>query len=592
MNTAVLICRTIMNNSRITQRKLAETLQISLGSVNGQLKALINDDMISLSADGEYLLTAKGLDFMKDYKVNNAIILAAGFGSRFVPLTFDTPKGLLEVFGERMIERQIKQLHEAGITDITIVVGYLKEKFDYLIDKYNVKLVYNPEYAVKNSLSTLYHVRHLLKNTYILASDNWMRTNLYNAYEPAAWYSSTFMKGKTSEWCLITDKKKKITQVQVGGYDSYVMYGPAYFDSEFSEKFKVLLEEYYKTPGTENFYWEQPVKDHIKELNMYCSCQPADTVYEFENLEELRLFDTKYQTSSNNKVMECIAEIFNVPENEITNLKCLKAGMTNKSFLFNVKGTDYIFRIPGPGTDILINRAQEKACYDVVSPLGIADQVLYFDGESGCKISLYYPGSHNCDPENMTETDCCIKYLKAFHDRKLSVAHSFDIAERISYYEALCFKLGGIRFEDYPEVRVRINELIDNLGKMKLPKVMSHIDSIFANFLFLKDGSIKLIDWEYAGMCDPLIDIAMFAIYAYYDEAKLNHIIRTYLDREPSHSELVRIYTYVALSGFLWTLWSEYKAALGEEFGEYILIMYRYAKDYYKKVKALLEVKP
>lgn len=85
----------------------------------------------------------------KRHKVDGALIIAAGFGSRFVPLTFETPKGLLEVFGERMIERQIRQLHEVGITDITIVVGYLKEKFEYLIDKYDVKLLYNPEYSSK-----------------------------------------------------------------------------------------------------------------------------------------------------------------------------------------------------------------------------------------------------------------------------------------------------------------------------------------------------------------------------------------------------------------------------------------------------------
>ncbi len=90
---------------------------------------------------GKYLLTEQGLKYLEQFKVDGAVITAAGFGSRFVPLTFETPKGLLEVFGERMIERQIKQLHEAGITDITIIVGYLKEKFEYLIDKYQVKLL-------------------------------------------------------------------------------------------------------------------------------------------------------------------------------------------------------------------------------------------------------------------------------------------------------------------------------------------------------------------------------------------------------------------------------------------------------------------
>ena len=101
-----------------------------------------------------------------------------------------------------MIERQICQLKEAGIHNITIVVGYLKEKFEYLIDKYGVRLLYNPEYSCKNTLATLYHARKVLegKNMYVLSSDNWMRENMYHAYECGAWYSDVKMEGKTSEW--------------------------------------------------------------------------------------------------------------------------------------------------------------------------------------------------------------------------------------------------------------------------------------------------------------------------------------------------------------------------------------------------------
>ena len=217
------------------------------------------------------------------------------------------------------------------------------KKFEYLIDKYNVKLIYNPEYSSKNSLSTLYHVRHLLKNTYILASDNWLRDNIYNEYESRAWYSGAYMKGNTSEWCLITDEHNRITEVQIGGSDSYVMYGPAYFDREFSEKFKIYVEEYYNTPGTENYYWEQIVKDKIHEFNFYCNCRPDNTIYEFENLEELRLFDQKYKTNSGNAALEYIARTFNVSEEAITGFKCPKAGTTDKSFYFNIEGKTYLF---------------------------------------------------------------------------------------------------------------------------------------------------------------------------------------------------------------------------------------------------------
>lgn len=129
-----------------------ENMDISLGTVNGLVKECLAEGYIAEEENGKekyLILLEKGKELLKPYKVDGALIIAAGFGSRFVPLTFETPKGLLEVFGERMIERQIKQLHEVGIHDITIAVGYLKEKFEYLIDKYDVKLLYNPEYSCK-----------------------------------------------------------------------------------------------------------------------------------------------------------------------------------------------------------------------------------------------------------------------------------------------------------------------------------------------------------------------------------------------------------------------------------------------------------
>ena len=304
-----LICRSFYENPDVTQRELASILNLSLGTVNKLLGDCLEEAFLMTDMDtGKYLLTEQGLKYLEQFKVDGAVITAAGFGSRFVPLTFETPKGLLEVFGERMIERQIKQLHEAGITDITIIVGYLKEKFEYLIDKYQVKLLYNPEYSTKNNLATIYHARELFRgrNMYLLVSDNWIRNNMYHKYECGAWYSSVYMEGETSEWCLSSNKKGRITSVQVGGHDSWVMYGPAFLSRDFSNQLIPLIEEAYHQPGTEQWYWEQVVVDHIKELDFSMNCQPADQVYEFENLEELRLFDPKYQNHSDNAAMQLV----------------------------------------------------------------------------------------------------------------------------------------------------------------------------------------------------------------------------------------------------------------------------------------------
>ena len=589
MNRMALICRCIEENPRSTQREIAQKLDLSVGTINTLIKECMQARLIAQgkSVAGTYELTISGEHFLETFRVDGALIIAAGFGSRFVPLTFEMPKGLLEVFGERMIERQIRQLHEVGITDITIAVGYLKEKFEYLIDKYQVKLLYNPEYSCKNTLTTIHRAGKLLKgrNMYVLSSDNWLRENMFHKYECGAWYASSYMEGETSEWVLSHNKKGRITGVQIGGQDAWVMYGPVYFSREFSERFLPLLDAAYHTPGTEQFYWENILIQHLDELEISINRQPAEQIYEFENLEELRRFDPRYQNRSDNKAMELIAEVFQVPESEIHDIRCLKAGMTNKSFLFQVKGRHYICRIPGPGTELLINRQQEASVYEAIRSLEISEHILYMNGRTGYKIAEYYEGAVNSSADNWEEITACMKLLHRLHDSRVTVAHEFDIRERISFYERLCTAHNGPLFEDYETVHGWMEELMDHLDALQRPKALSHIDSVADNFLFLPDGSVRLIDWEYAGMCDPLIDVAMCAIYSYYDDAAVEQLIRIYLGREATEEERFVIYAYIALGGFLWSLWAVYKASLGEEFGEYTLIMYRYAKKYYHKLR-------
>lgn len=602
-----LLCRHIFENNLITQRELAASMRLSLGTCNHLVKECQEKGFISFNPDtGIYTLLKEGKNLLEQYRVDGAVFLAAGFGSRFVPLTFETPKGLLEVYGERMIERQIRQLHEAGITNITIVVGYLKEKFEYLIDKYQVHLLYNPEYHIKNTLTTVYRARDCFKgkNTYLLSSDNWMRDNMFHTYECGSWYSAVYMEGNTSEWCLDFNKKGQITKVQIGGADSWVMYGPAFFSKDFSEGFFPILEKYYHTPGTEMMFWEQVYADmcngtigeHLPEFSaksekhcfpvpeMYAFQQPERQVYEFENLEELRLFDPKYQNHSDSEAMELVADVFHVPESEIREIRCLKTGMTNKSFLFKLHNKHYICRIPGPGTDRLINRRQEKAVYDAVQGLDITEHVVYMSGDTGYKISQYYEGCRVADPRNWDDVAKCMELLHRLHSSFIKVSHSFDVPERIDFYESLCEGYEHNLFEDYYEVRTHMNSLIQRLNRLKRPHVLSHIDSVCDNFLFLPDGNVRLIDWEYAGMCDPLIDISMCAIYSYYNENEASSLLHIYLGREASPEEQFVYEAYIALGGFLWCLWAVYKSRIGEEFGEYTILMYRYAKEYYKKI--------
>jgi thiamine kinase-like enzyme len=307
-------------------------------------------------------------------------------------------------------------------------------------------------------------------------------------------------------------------------------------------------------------------------------------VHEIENLEELRRFDPSYNEASNNKVLETIADVFNVPEKEICDIEPIKIGMTNRSFIFTHDNSRYIMRIPGEGTELLIDRQKEFNIYEIIAPLKICDDLIYIDPKEGYKITKFLEDSRVCDPFHLPDVKACMAKLKEFHNLKLSVDHTFDLFERIEYYESL-WQGKGSYFRDYKDTKTNVLKLRKYIESMPKEWILSHIDAVPDNFIFEKTGdgeTIRLIDWEYSGMQDPHIDIAMFAVYSMYDRKHVEQLIDCYFDNDCRDDVRLKVYAYIAACGLLWSNWCEYKSHLGVEFGEYALLQYRFAKDYYK----------
>lgn len=275
----------------------------------------------------------------------NAIILAAGTSSRFVPISFEIPKSLLKVRGEVLIERQIKQLQEAGIYDITVVVGYKKELFYYLKDKYNVSIVNNEDYHIYNNTSSLMRVLDKLENTYICSSDNYFTKNVFLEDEEQAYYSAIYINGKTDEYCIQYDKEELITEVTIGGENSYVMLGHVYFDKVFSDSFKEILKNEYKTEETKKKLWEQVYIKYISSLKMKIKKYPDGVIFEFDSLEELRRFEPTFL--SNTKIMKEISEYFHCKESELSNfsLKENSQEIFSFSFIYEKQKYNYLLNI-------------------------------------------------------------------------------------------------------------------------------------------------------------------------------------------------------------------------------------------------------
>ena len=268
---------------------------------------------------------------------------------------------------------------------------------------------------------------------------------------------------------------------------------------------------------------------------------------------------------------------------EVKELQVMKAGMTNRSYSFFVRDKRYIIRIPGEGTEQLINRAQEHEVYRMVSPLGISEHVHYFDPETGIKIASYLENAHPCDCSNYNSIKKCMDALRDFHRQQLHVDHTFDLWERLNFYESLWPRVPSC-YADYQEVKRGVLSLRGYIDAQPKENVLCHIDAVPDNFMFVtgKDGKeeIKLIDWEYAGMQDPHLDIAMFAVYAMYDRQQVDNLIDLYFPEGCDHLTRMKIYCYIAVSGLLWSNWCEFKRHCGVEFGVYAQRQYDYAKEY------------
>lgn len=265
----------------------------------------------------------------------NAIILAAGTASRFVPLSFEYPKGLLEVKGEVLIERQIRQLKEAGIDDITIVVGYKAEMFDYLAAKYNVHIVVNEDYALYNNTSSIIRVIDKLDNTFVCSSDNYFPNNVFKRESDDSYYSALYAQGPTNEYCLSLDSNDKITNVSVGGNDSWYMVGHVYFNREFSQMFREIMRVEYDKEETKQGYWEDVYIKHIDQLpKMNVNRYEEGEIQEFDTIDELRVFDESYISNTRSSVLKSICTEMGWQEYELTEFSRIKHGGDYLLFTF------------------------------------------------------------------------------------------------------------------------------------------------------------------------------------------------------------------------------------------------------------------
>ena len=564
-------------NKDFSQRELANRFNISLGKVNQIINKLKKEKFI----DDNNNITLKTRNYLKKHHPRNAVILAAGYGMRMVPINNEEPKGLLEVKGETLIERLISQLHEVGVQNIKVVVGFMKEHYEFLIDKYNVKLVVNSHYKDWNNIYSLFLVKDDISDTYVLPCDVWFEKNPFSTIEDESWYLFGEEQVPGSNWQVKNNEK-----VRFNSSKGNKMIGLAYLNEMQGKNISKLLEKSIEEKQYASF-WED-VLENKKNFLLKGKLISDNSHAEINSYEQLLDLDSG-STHLKNDAIEIIENILKVNKKDIHNIHTLKKGMTNRSFIFTVNNKRYIMRIPGEGTDKLIDRREEYDVYQRVKKEPYTEKILYLNPDNGYKISEFLENTRNSDSNNVQDVKESMNVLRKFHSQNYQVDHTFDIWKQIDFYESL--RKTASAYRDYEEIKDRVLKLKpfidDNVTKWSL----CHIDANYDNFLIDQNNNVFLIDWEYAGMQDPDLDIAMYAIYAGYTKEKIDQLINIYYENKVSENIRYKIYAYVAVGGLLWSNWCEYKQSLGLDFGEYSLAQYRYAKEYSKLVLNYLEKK-
>lgn len=559
-----------------TQRQLAEQLEVSLGTINSLLKEMKEANWI----DQEGHLSELGKEALEPYRVQNAVIMAAGMSSRFAPLSYEVPKGLLKVKGERLIEREIEQLQEAGIEDITVIVGYLQEKMFYLAEKYGVKIVVNNDYYKYNNCSSLMLVRDQLSNTYICSSDNYFVENPFEKYIYRGYYSTIFVEGETDEYCATEDSNNMIVDIQIGGENTWAMVGHVYFDRAFSEKFVEILEKEFKHEPYKEQLWEDYYTRNVHELHLEARHYSSDIVKEFDSLDELRQFDERYLMNSNSEIIDNICETLHCIASDIMNIKPLKDGLTNTSFSFDCLGKKYVYRHPGVGTEKYIDRSSEAASMEIAAKLQIDRTFVAMDKNEGWKISEFIPNARPLDYDNWDHVEKAMGLLRKLHQSGEKTTHNFDLFVGIDDFREKLKACNRFEFDGLDELDKNISTIREFLKQDDTERVLCHGDSYSPNFLLNEQEEMSLIDWEYSGMGDPAGDLGTFIGCSNYTVEQAEKVLEIYLQEVPDTKTRRHYLAYVAVTSYYWFLWALFQESVGKPVGEFLYIWYRYTKQY------------
>lgn len=612
----------LKNDCSLNQRELSKKSSYSLGMVNTLLKRMEDRNLIEIKKDNSkiyYTLTEKGNKFLDNLlrerslekvnivnssfkKIKTAVILAAGKNT-----AFSTPVGLLPIDEDnniKIIDRIMDITKSNQIENIILITGYLHNEYEnYFQNNKKIKVIFNDRFAWTGTMHSLFLAKdYLLDDFLIIEADHVFESSMLNDilnFHDRNCILLTPPSEADNDTFVEFDKLNNIEKIskdihQFNRIDAN-MCGIHKISYELFNK----MLEVYNTNENPFINYEYVLLDLLKIYNIkHLLLNDINWININNNKQYKKAKDVIYPRILNHEkllneelVIKTVCETLALEKEDIKEVK-FAGGMTNSNYRCITKNKEYIVRIPGKCTEIMISRFNEKYNSKLGYLLDLNVDTIYFNDVTGIKITEYISNAETLTPqsakleENIKRTTSLLRKL---HSSNAELQSTFDVFSELQKYEELVRNANGSFYPGYLEIRNHFFNFKDILNEIGMNIVSCHNDLVAENFI-KNQQRMYLIDWEYAGMNDPMWDLAAHLLECAFEPDEEVLLLKHYFEnKEINQKNLQKILIFKILQDFLWSVWTMAKESEGEDFGTYGIDRLHRAESLIKEYKEKYE---
>lgn len=509
----------------------------------------------------------------------------------------DIPYPLLLFDGNQcLIDRTLSLLREIGVDRIVLIVGYRSELFEKYRSE-DVVIHKASDYEFSGSMASLATASEVIDDDFLLVEgDTFFEKKvleLLGNIEEGNCLVATEESGSGDE-CYIESQSGFITKISKDKHRICRFEGELLGISRISyETYQAMLSKWRKSNNSYLNY-EHVLMDVTEPLDRpflffkNLIWGDVDCPEDFKRLKEVtyRALRRKEDPFDKDNLMKYLTDIF--PEEDVSQAEIIQiGGMSNKNFRVNFKGRSYVLRVPGNGSDGMMERSNEEFNALEGCKMGVNPEIRYFDAKTGIKLADYVENAETLNAATIQRHDNLRKIADIYHkihDAHVRLKNEFNLFQEIEKYDRLLEKVGASMYEGWDEFKPKVMSLETRLNAIGIEMTPCHDDAVPENFIKAEDGTIYLIDWEYSGMNDPMADFAALFLESEFPEETQDYFLDKYFSGNVPAGIKERILCYEILWDALWAQWTVIKEACGDDFGSYGIDRYNRAKTNYNKL--------